>query len=94
MIEKKQIHISDIGVVTPIERQQVLSWISRCIASVRRTIQTPEGINIWLSYPESSQYTTLYCEDGELELINYELTFKVTNSNEWDEILKYSDKNE
>ncbi len=94
MIEKKDIYISEMGVVTSIERQQILDWVSRCRASTTWTIQTSEGIEIQIFYHEDTKYTTLYCEDGELELIDYKFTFKVINTIEWDDILRRPDNKE
>jgi uncharacterized protein (TIGR02677 family) len=87
MIEKKDIYISEMGVVTSIERQQILTWISRCNASSSCTIQTPEGIEIRIFYLKNTENTTLYCEDGDLELRDYKISFKVINTSEWDDIL-------
>lgn len=91
VVKKEKVKISELGLVTSSIRLQILQWISRCITSSTLSFQTPEGIEIQLVRPENNQRTTLHCEDGELELYNFEFLFSVRNEEAWDELLHWID---
>ncbi|KPV61047.1 hypothetical protein QJ48_02145, partial [Paenibacillus sp. A3] len=91
MVEIERINLSELGKIPFSTRMQILHWISRCNASIASFFQTSEGIEIKLRKPSTGQRTILLCEDGELELQDYEFTFKVINQVAWSELLHWMD---
>lgn len=89
MVERVKVKITDMEKVSASERLQILSWIGRCNSSSLSSFQTPEGILIELEQPSDEQRVQLKCEDGMLELLNYQFYFKVTNTNAWHELLNW-----
>jgi len=89
MVGKKIIRMSEFDTVSVSERLQILQWISSCTTASASFFFTPEGIKIQLNQPLNQERTTLYCEDGELELLNYELQFEVANRQAWQEMIDW-----
>ncbi|WIM40343.1 TIGR02677 family protein [Paenibacillus sp. PK4536] len=86
MVEKENLFISEFGIISELERIQILRWISLCTAASQFTFYMPEGIRVRLKQPLNQERTILQCEDGELELLNYELQFQVANKEAWIEM--------
>ncbi|NMB40377.1 MAG: TIGR02677 family protein [Firmicutes bacterium] len=74
-LEKREISIADFGLISAHERYFLLYWIGRCIANKSRRVLTPEGIAISLQMPVEPKRALLVCEDGELDMPNYQLRF-------------------
>ncbi len=89
MVEKNAVSISGIEKVSSSTRLQILQWIGRCTATSALSFQTPEGIKIQLKQPENRERAILQCEDGELEMFNYEFQFDVINENAWNEMIHW-----
>jgi uncharacterized protein (TIGR02677 family) len=75
LAERRQVRISDFGVVDAKTRMRLLQWIGRCMGNSSRSFVTAEGIKVSLRLERSGEMTTLYCEDGELDMPNYTLLF-------------------
>jgi uncharacterized protein (TIGR02677 family) len=65
--------MSELGELTRLERQLLLQWISRCMASRSRTINTPDGLRIRLMAPEGKGRADLVFEDGRLDMPDFQL---------------------
>lgn len=91
MVEKKNIFISEFDVISESKRIQILRWISLCTAASKFTFDMPEGIRIRLEMPSNQERTVLKCEDGEIELLNYELHFQIANDEAWIEMNHWID---
>ncbi|MBL0389482.1 TIGR02677 family protein [Tumebacillus sp. ITR2] len=74
-VNRGSVLMSELGVVSKGERQQLLSWISRCLANKNLQFRTPDGIRIAMPNRPNLDRTILVCEDGELEMPNYTLYF-------------------
>ncbi|MFY0544417.1 TIGR02677 family protein [Brevibacillus sp. H7] len=77
MARKKQVRISELGVVDAKTRLRLLHWIGRCMGNVSRSFVTAEGIKVRLQLAQSGEMTTLLCEDGKLDMPDYTLWFDV-----------------
>ncbi|WP_019123224.1 TIGR02677 family protein [Brevibacillus massiliensis] len=75
LAERRQVRISDFGVVDAKTRMRLLQWIGRCMANSSRSFVTAEGVKVSLRLERSGEMTTLYCEDGELDMPDYTLLF-------------------
>ncbi|QJC50408.1 TIGR02677 family protein [Paenibacillus albicereus] len=82
MLRLGQVSISELGPVTTSERVRLLSWIGRCMtAGEKRSFVTAEGVRITLSLPQApGTLTVLLAEDGELEMKDYRLDFRLTEA--------------
>jgi len=87
MVEKEAIHISQVERVPAATRLQILQWIGRCTATSGLAFQTPEGVKIRLKQPTNEERSILRCEDGELEMLNYEFQFDVINKDAWNNMI-------
>lgn len=89
MVEKKAVQMSELHIISVSERMQILQWISLCMSNSTLLLYTPEGVKIQLKSPETQERAILRCEDGELELLNYEFQFEVADENTWNETLQW-----
>ncbi|MBD8500439.1 TIGR02677 family protein [Paenibacillus arenosi] len=89
MVEKRVIRMSEFDIVSVSERLQILQWIGLCTAAAKSFFYTPEGIRIQLKQPSNKERTALRCEDGELELLNYEFQFEISNREAWNEMIHW-----
>ncbi|SMF90192.1 TIGR02677 family protein [Paenibacillus uliginis N3/975] len=89
MVGLKNVEISNLERITTSTRIQILQWISRCLNSPKWSLETPEGVRIQMEQPESKERTTMQCEDGDLELLNYSFTFSVINQSAWEQMLHW-----
>jgi len=77
MAEKKQVRISELGIIDAKTRLRLLQWIGRCMGNASRSFVTAEGIKVRLHLAQSGEITTLVCEDGKLDMPDYTLSFDV-----------------
>jgi uncharacterized protein (TIGR02677 family) len=89
MVEKRIIRMSEFDTVSVSERLQILQWIGICTAASTLFFYTPEGVRVQLRQPPNKERTILRCEDGELELLNYEFQFEVANRDAWSEMIHW-----
>lgn len=75
-IRRGQVMMSELGTISTLERQLLLSWISRCLSNKHLQFQTPDGIKIAMPNVPLLDRTVLNCEDGQLEMPNYTLFFR------------------
>jgi uncharacterized protein (TIGR02677 family) len=74
-LARQEVSIAELGPVSARERYYLLYWIGRCMTNKSRRILTPEGIGITLQMSAGGERAVLVCDDGELEMPNYLLTF-------------------
>ncbi|MHB1128221.1 MAG: TIGR02677 family protein [Bacillota bacterium] len=75
-VEQGQVVISQLGTVSSDIRHQLLHWIGRCMANQTHQIRTPDGIRITLVAPSSGRRTLLHCDDGDLDMPDFTLSFE------------------
>ncbi len=92
MVDRKSISVSQIEELSTNARLQLLEWIGRCNASPDFTIQSSEGVQIQLIKPVNKEQANLLCEDGILELTNYEFTFIVVDNTHWENLFQRENK--
>lgn len=80
MLERGEVQISELGVVAAGVRLRLLQWIGRCMASSSKSFRNPEGIVVRLSIPPRGEEAVMRCEDGDLVLPNYRLTFRLESN--------------
>lgn len=81
LLERSSVKVSELGPVTARERLRLLQWIGRCMTTGNgHSFVTPEGVLIRMSNPRTEERTILHAEDGELEMANYELHFRLTEA--------------
>ena len=76
LIVDQRIVLSELGEVDASVRKTLLVWITRCMQSRDRMIQTETGRKIWLKIDQGGRRTHLHSPDGVLEMPNYILEFK------------------
>lgn len=91
MVDNREVTVSQLGIISAEERLQILYWIGRCNTSSSSRFQTPEGIEIAVQKPSDGERTTMICQDGSLELLNYKITFGIINILGWNGIIKSLD---
>ncbi|MCD9020212.1 TIGR02677 family protein [Cohnella silvisoli] len=79
MVRRGSVTISELGYISSNIRLSLMQWISRCTSSNSSKFRTPEGIEVTLYRPGFGDIAVLNCEDGELEMPNYKLTFTIGN---------------
>jgi uncharacterized protein (TIGR02677 family) len=75
-LSRGQVMMSELGVISALERQQLLAWISRCLANKHLQFQTPDGITIAMPNVPRIDRILVTCDDGDLEMPNYTLYFR------------------
>ncbi|HBE76514.1 MAG TPA: TIGR02677 family protein [Firmicutes bacterium] len=80
LIVDDKIIMANLDEIDVFVRKTLLSWITRCMQSRDRTIQTETGRTIWLKDDPSGRRIVLQAADGALEMPNYIL--EITSSNE------------
>ncbi len=75
-VKQGKVRISELGLITPPLRLQLLAWIGKCMGNRTKVMRTVEGIEIALSDPPLGQRATLQCTDGELDMPDYILVFR------------------
>ena len=76
-LQRGVLHMDELVEVSPLERQQILVWISRCMASKYKQFQTPDGITVALAGNVNPvERVTWHSEDGRLEIPNFKLFFR------------------
>lgn len=74
MIVGDRITLAELGEVDPHMRKVLLGWIDRCMASADMTAKTETGRRVMLRLASDARIT-LACEDGTLEMPDYEFRF-------------------
>jgi nitrogen fixation protein FixH len=75
LASKGTLKISEMGVLTAKRRLLFLQWIGRCTAHPGRSFVAADGTRVTLEKPADGSEAVLRCEDGELVLPDYRLTF-------------------
>jgi len=75
LIHNRQIVLSELPEVDPFVRKTLLGWITRCIQSKDKQIQTETGRKISLIEANSGQRAVLRSVDGALEMPDFTLKF-------------------
>lgn len=76
LVEKKNLCLSTLKEVSVELRKILLYWIGRCLSNPSRKFRTPDGIEIEMGVPKEHERTVLRCADGNLELPDYQFTFR------------------
>lgn len=73
-----ELEICDLGVLDAKRRLQLLQWIGRCTANAGHSFVAADGTVVKLEKPASpDEEALLRCEDGDLTLPNYRLSFRM-----------------
>jgi len=80
MLRRGSFRISELGTVKAGVRLKLLEWISRCNTSPGHSFVTAEGVQIRMTNHGTEERAVLVCEDGELNMPDYHLTFALLAS--------------
>jgi uncharacterized protein (TIGR02677 family) len=81
LLARGSVKMSELGPVTAQERMRILQWIGRCMtAGKQHAFVTPEGVRIQMMNPRTEKRAVLLAEDGELDMVDYELHFMLTDA--------------
>lgn len=77
LVSQENVTLSSLGEVSVSLRNLLLYWIGRCLSQKSHQIRTADGIKINMKVPgDETKRTTLVCEDGSLELPDYQFIFQ------------------
>jgi len=72
LLQMQRFRLSELDKLNQPLRKLLLYWISRCLNSPSRRFHTPDGIQVKMILPENGERTTLYSEDGILDLPDFQ----------------------